>query len=89
MEIRLLVCHRKENYTGEYLPEIVGFVDYATLEENPDWWPAEKEKIKQRTDDGTIAAWAEVTTDLDVDQLLSALYPKASVNNSGLERVGE
>lgn len=76
MQMILLVLHRKERYAGEFLPEVVACVDEVTLDENPEWWAAEKAKQRGKYDDPTVAAWAEVEIEVPTDAIMAALYPK-------------
>lgn len=79
MKMRLLALHRKEDYPGQYLPEIMTVVDEGTLDENPEWWPAEIERQKKAHQDSTVAAWAEVEIEVPTQSILDALYPKPVV----------
>lgn len=74
MNVTLLVMHRKEQYPGQLLPEILAVCDETVFEENPAWWTAEVAKHRELIGNDA-AAWAEVSIDIDEQTLLTALYP--------------
>lgn len=87
MKARLLVMHRKENYGGEYGPEILAVVDEYMLDENPQWWTDE---IARRKDimGGEASAWAEIEVDLDTKAVMEALYPTIKTFTPEVTKVG-
>lgn len=85
---KILVLHRREEYPGERLPEIMLIADETTLDENPEWFPQEAEIVKASVGEDA-AAWAEVRIGLDADALMAALYPSLgddAVTITGVDR---
>ncbi len=66
MLIRVLFMQRKENYEGEFGPEVIAAVDEYVLEENPEHWENEV-KIAKATNKDVSAGFAEVSIALDGD----------------------
>lgn len=79
MKVHLLALHRKERYDGEFAPEVVAVCDEWTMDENPSWWPEEIQRQQDAVGNDAVA-WAQVTIDLPVNDLLSALYPNPQVH---------
>lgn len=78
MQITALYGHRKEDFDGQYRPELFSSVDDLTLEENPEWWTSEVAKHKAEQGDD-ITAWAEVTFEVKEADIMAALYPSATI----------
>src|SRR5690625_3564463 len=78
VKIQMLAMHRREDYPGQYGPEILAVVDQWTLDENPEWWDEEIARLK-RSVGGEAGAWAVVTATLNDDDLMAALYPHNEV----------
>lgn len=74
MQITMLVMHRKENYPGEYGPEIAAAMDEFVMDEAPNAWAEEVATCKSALAD-EAKAWAEVVIEVSKEALMSALYP--------------
>lgn len=76
MKITMLAMHRKEQYSGEYAPEIMSIVDEVTMDENPQWWGEEIERQKALIG-SEASAWAEIAVEVSTEAIMAALYPAA------------
>lgn len=85
--IQLLVLHRTESYPGEYAPEVVDVVDEYSLDEYPEGWD---ERVAQHKRDvgNDASAWAIVSTEIETDDLMAALYPLNEIESTPVEKVG-
>lgn len=75
MRVRLLVGHYCESYPGQHAPTVFGAVDEFVLDENPDWWDQHVAAEKTKAGD-EVAAWAEVSLEVDTEALFAALHPE-------------
>jgi hypothetical protein len=67
MEITVLFIQRIESYEGQNAPEAMVIADEWTMEDNPEWFEKEVEKILKENSD--VAGHAIVTFDVDQDYI--------------------
>lgn len=78
MHVTLLVLQRAESYDGEFAPEVLAVVDEYTNDENPEFWPAEVKRVKDRLPDEEVEAWAEIVVEINEDTIRERLRPALS-----------
>lgn len=78
MIIKILFGHRKENYEGEYAPEVLEAIDEYGNDEYPQWFIEQYDKYKQ---DESFNVLKVVDIEVKDSDIMNALYPKADVIN--------
>ena len=72
MTIKILFGHRKENYEGEYAPEVLEAIDEYSNDDNPDWFLKRCEGYERDESFNVLKVVEIEVKDLDI---MRVLYP--------------
>jgi hypothetical protein len=75
MRVKLLFIQRREDYPGQFGPELLAAVDEFTDDENPEWFEGEKVNHLAAVGSDAVAS-AVVTIEVPVDQVMDRLFPE-------------
>ena len=76
MKIKILFGHRKENYEGEYAPEVLGAIDEYSHDENPQWF---LDRCIKYTQDESFNIVKVVEIEVEDSDIMNALYPRTKI----------
>ncbi len=76
MKIKILFGHRKENYEGEYAPEVLGAIDEYSHDNNPSWIIDQFRYYEQYKSFNVLKF---IDIEVEDSDIMNALYPRTKI----------